>query len=137
MNCFPHARLLYKAIFLIKLFVLVLQIEIFPYSVFYPYFEQYLDIWKTALISLSVAVGKPCKIIYMQFQNILPYLIRNLSSGLLTKPGFLESGTIFLVCLAITCRFVLTAHLCICYKTVYALVLSFFLFPLCNFDRKY
>ncbi|KAL5557719.1 hypothetical protein UlMin_033930 [Ulmus minor] len=34
-----------------------LKIEIFPYSVFYMFFEQYLDIWKTALISLSIAIG--------------------------------------------------------------------------------
>lgn len=34
-----------------------LQIEVFPYSVFYMFFEQYLDIWKTALISLAVAIG--------------------------------------------------------------------------------
>ncbi|KAL9661215.1 hypothetical protein QQ045_026037 [Rhodiola kirilowii] len=34
-----------------------LEIEIFPYSVFYMFFEQYLDIWKTALISLSIAIG--------------------------------------------------------------------------------
>ncbi|CAM9001419.1 unnamed protein product [Rhodiola kirilowii] len=34
-----------------------LEIDIFPYSVFYPFFEQYLEIWKTALISLSIAVG--------------------------------------------------------------------------------
>ncbi|GAB2289299.1 NPC intracellular cholesterol transporter 1 [Dionaea muscipula] len=34
-----------------------LQMEIFPYSVFYMFFEQYLDIWKTALISLAVATG--------------------------------------------------------------------------------
>nr|XP_043632783.1 NPC intracellular cholesterol transporter 1-like [Erigeron canadensis] len=34
-----------------------LQIEVFPYSVFYMFFEQYLDIWKTALVSLAVAVG--------------------------------------------------------------------------------
>ncbi|MFS8006288.1 putative Sterol-sensing domain, protein patched/dispatched [Helianthus anomalus] len=33
-----------------------LKIEIFPYSVFYMFFEQYLDIWKTALISLAVAI---------------------------------------------------------------------------------
>ncbi|KAK1406674.1 hypothetical protein QVD17_42191 [Tagetes erecta] len=32
-----------------------LKIEVFPYSVFYMFFEQYLDIWKTALISLAVA----------------------------------------------------------------------------------
>ncbi|GAB4828432.1 NPC intracellular cholesterol transporter 1 [Ancistrocladus abbreviatus] len=34
-----------------------LQMEIFPYSVFYMFFEQYLDIWKTALISLAIAIG--------------------------------------------------------------------------------
>ncbi|GAB2243546.1 hypothetical protein Droror1_Dr00023674 [Drosera rotundifolia] len=34
-----------------------LQMEIFPYSVFYVFFEQYLDIWKTALITLAVAIG--------------------------------------------------------------------------------
>ncbi|XP_004301979.1 PREDICTED: niemann-Pick C1 protein-like [Fragaria vesca subsp. vesca] len=34
-----------------------LKIEVFPYSVFYMFFEQYLDIWKTALMSLSIAIG--------------------------------------------------------------------------------
>ncbi|KAK9928380.1 hypothetical protein M0R45_025517 [Rubus argutus] len=34
-----------------------LKIEIFPYSVFYMFFEQYLDIWRTALMSLSIAIG--------------------------------------------------------------------------------
>ncbi|XP_044511407.1 NPC intracellular cholesterol transporter 1 [Mangifera indica] len=34
-----------------------LKIEIFPYSVFYMFFEQYLHIWRTALINLAVAVG--------------------------------------------------------------------------------
>ncbi|GKA48996.1 Niemann-Pick C1 protein-like protein, partial [Tanacetum coccineum] len=29
-------------------------IEVFPYSVFYMFFEKYLNIWKTALISLSI-----------------------------------------------------------------------------------
>ncbi|KAI9201267.1 hypothetical protein LWI28_020944 [Acer negundo] len=34
-----------------------LKIEIFPYSVFYMFFEQYLDIWRTALINLAIAVA--------------------------------------------------------------------------------
>ncbi|XP_072956194.1 uncharacterized protein [Typha angustifolia] len=34
-----------------------LQMEIFPYSVFYIFFEQYLDIWKTALINISIGLG--------------------------------------------------------------------------------
>ncbi|CAO2833728.1 unnamed protein product [Amaranthus hypochondriacus] len=34
-----------------------LQMEVFPYSVFYMFFEQYLDIWKTALINLAIAIG--------------------------------------------------------------------------------
>ncbi|KAK4751490.1 hypothetical protein SAY87_004972 [Trapa incisa] len=34
-----------------------LKMEIFPYSVFYMFFEQYLDIWKTALINLTIAIG--------------------------------------------------------------------------------
>ncbi|KAA8537407.1 hypothetical protein F0562_026906 [Nyssa sinensis] len=34
-----------------------LKIEIFPYSVFYMFFEQYLDIWRTALINLAIAIG--------------------------------------------------------------------------------
>ncbi|KAE8731431.1 Hedgehog receptor, putative isoform 2 [Hibiscus syriacus] len=33
------------------------QMEIFPYSVFYMFFEQYLDTWKTALINLAIAIG--------------------------------------------------------------------------------
>lgn len=35
----------------------LLQIEIFPYSVFYMFFEQYLNIWKTALVNLAIAIG--------------------------------------------------------------------------------
>ncbi|XP_020260992.1 Niemann-Pick C1 protein-like isoform X2 [Asparagus officinalis] len=34
-----------------------LKMEIFPYSVFYIFFEQYLDIWKTALINISIGLG--------------------------------------------------------------------------------
>ncbi|KAM7258591.1 hypothetical protein ACFE04_014332 [Oxalis oulophora] len=34
-----------------------LKIEIFPYSVFYIFFEQYLDIWRVALINIAVALG--------------------------------------------------------------------------------
>ncbi|KAI4336697.1 hypothetical protein L6164_015190 [Bauhinia variegata] len=34
-----------------------LKIDILPYSVFYMFFEQYLDIWKTALINLAIAIG--------------------------------------------------------------------------------
>ncbi|KAG6699624.1 hypothetical protein I3842_08G075600 [Carya illinoinensis] len=34
-----------------------LKIEIFPYSVFYMFFEQYLDIWRTALFNLAIAIG--------------------------------------------------------------------------------
>ncbi|XP_078448414.1 uncharacterized protein LOC144716987 isoform X2 [Wolffia australiana] len=33
-----------------------LKIEIFPYSVFYIFFEQYLEIWKTAAIQISVGL---------------------------------------------------------------------------------
>ncbi|KAL0740960.1 hypothetical protein Bca4012_082473 [Brassica carinata] len=34
-----------------------LKMEVYPYSVFYMFFEQYLDIWKTALINLSIAIA--------------------------------------------------------------------------------
>ncbi|KAF5199495.1 Npc intracellular cholesterol transporter [Thalictrum thalictroides] len=34
-----------------------LKMDIFPYSVAYIFFEQYLDIWKTALINLAMALG--------------------------------------------------------------------------------
>ncbi|KNA12261.1 hypothetical protein SOVF_127560 [Spinacia oleracea] len=34
-----------------------LKIDVFPYSVFYIFFEQYLDIWTTALINLAIALG--------------------------------------------------------------------------------
>ncbi|KAJ0024061.1 hypothetical protein Pint_09226 [Pistacia integerrima] len=33
-----------------------LKIDIFPYSVFYMFFEQYLNIWRTALINLAIAI---------------------------------------------------------------------------------
>ncbi|TYK02140.1 Niemann-Pick C1 protein-like isoform X2 [Cucumis melo var. makuwa] len=31
--------------------------DIFPYSVFYIFFEQYLDIWNTALMNIAIALG--------------------------------------------------------------------------------
>ncbi|CAL0307290.1 unnamed protein product [Lupinus luteus] len=34
-----------------------LEMDIFPYSVFYIFFEQYLDIWKIALINIGIALG--------------------------------------------------------------------------------
>ncbi|KAL6963597.1 NPC intracellular cholesterol transporter 1 [Sarracenia purpurea var. burkii] len=34
-----------------------LKIHIFPYSVFYIFFEQYLDIWRTAVINIAIALG--------------------------------------------------------------------------------
>ncbi|KAL5858640.1 hypothetical protein ACOSQ3_006098 [Xanthoceras sorbifolium] len=34
-----------------------LKIQIFPYSVFYIFFEQYLDIWRVALINIAIALG--------------------------------------------------------------------------------
>lgn len=34
-----------------------LKMDIFPYSVFYIFFEQYLDIWTSALINIAIALG--------------------------------------------------------------------------------
>ncbi|XP_027941539.1 NPC intracellular cholesterol transporter 1 [Vigna unguiculata] len=34
-----------------------LKMDIFPYSVFYIFFEQYLEIWKLALINITIALG--------------------------------------------------------------------------------
>ncbi|KAG8377268.1 hypothetical protein BUALT_Bualt08G0010500 [Buddleja alternifolia] len=34
-----------------------LKIDIFPYAVYYTFFEQYLNIWRTALINLAIAIG--------------------------------------------------------------------------------
>ncbi|XP_050935106.1 uncharacterized protein LOC103490460 isoform X3 [Cucumis melo] len=34
-----------------------LKMDIFPYSVFYIFFEQYLDIWNTALMNIAIALG--------------------------------------------------------------------------------
>lgn len=34
--------------------------EVFPYAVFYMFFEQYLSIWRTALINLAIAIGQCC-----------------------------------------------------------------------------
>jgi hypothetical protein len=34
----------------------VYQIDVFPYSIFYVYFEQYLDIWATAVGSILLAL---------------------------------------------------------------------------------
>lgn len=35
-----------------------MQMDIFPYSVFYIFFEQYLDIWRIALINIAIALGE-------------------------------------------------------------------------------
>ncbi|XP_048593833.1 NPC intracellular cholesterol transporter 1-like isoform X3 [Brassica napus] len=35
----------------------LLKIDIFPYSVFYIFFEQYLNIWTVALTNLAIALG--------------------------------------------------------------------------------
>lgn len=40
------------------------QMDIFPYSVFYIFFEQYLDIWRVALINVAIALGIPLMEIY-------------------------------------------------------------------------
>ncbi|MCL7035268.1 hypothetical protein MKW94_006392, partial [Papaver nudicaule] len=34
-----------------------LNIEMFPYAMFYIFFEQYLDIWRTALINIAIALA--------------------------------------------------------------------------------
>ncbi|CAI9112476.1 OLC1v1012932C1 [Oldenlandia corymbosa var. corymbosa] len=34
-----------------------LKMDVFPYSVFYIFFEQYLDIWTTAVINIAIALG--------------------------------------------------------------------------------
>ncbi|KAI5432551.1 hypothetical protein KIW84_020023 [Lathyrus oleraceus] len=34
-----------------------LKMDVFPYSVFYIFFEQYLDVWKIALINIAIALG--------------------------------------------------------------------------------
>lgn len=34
-----------------------LQMKIFPYSVFYIFFEQYLSVWKTAIMNICVCLG--------------------------------------------------------------------------------
>ncbi|KAK8699170.1 hypothetical protein V6N13_115264 [Hibiscus sabdariffa] len=34
-----------------------LKMQIFPYSVFYIFFEQYLDIWRIALTNIAIALG--------------------------------------------------------------------------------
>lgn len=35
----------------------LMQMDIFPYSVFYIFFEQYLDIWRVALMDIALALG--------------------------------------------------------------------------------
>ncbi|PKA60101.1 hypothetical protein AXF42_Ash009785 [Apostasia shenzhenica] len=34
-----------------------LKMQIFPYSVYYIFFEQYLNVWKTALINIAIGLG--------------------------------------------------------------------------------
>lgn len=33
------------------------EVEVFPYSIFYVYYEQYLTMWRDVLISMSISVG--------------------------------------------------------------------------------
>ena len=33
------------------------KVEVFPYSIFYVYYEQYLTMWRDVLVSLSISIG--------------------------------------------------------------------------------
>nr|CAB3487941.1 unnamed protein product [Digitaria exilis] len=52
-----------------------LQMTIFPYSVFYIFFEQYLGVWKTAIMNICVCLAlvdlKGSQLGYEQFHNVL------------------------------------------------------------------
>lgn len=41
--------------------------DVFPYSVHYIFFEQYLDIEMTALINIAIALGLPSNSFYYHF----------------------------------------------------------------------
>lgn len=41
--------------------------QVFPYSVHYIFFEQYLDIEMTALINIAIALGLPSNSFYYHF----------------------------------------------------------------------
>ena len=45
----------------------LVQIQIFPYSVFYIFFEQYLDIWRLAVINIAIALGRYSETLQEQF----------------------------------------------------------------------
>lgn len=59
---------------------LILQIEVFPYSVFYIFFEQYLDIMNTTVVSLSSALGKMMFLFYEE--SLYTCIYNSLSSNL-------------------------------------------------------
>ena len=33
------------------------HVEVFPYSIFYVYYEQYLTMWRDVIVSLSISIG--------------------------------------------------------------------------------
>lgn len=54
-----------------------IDLMIFPYSVFYVFYEQYLTIWKDALISLGLSLGAIFVVTLLvtgKFMKILPLL---------------------------------------------------------------
>ena len=48
-------------------FTPLVQMQIFPYSVFYIFFEQYLDIWGIALMNIAIALGRFSCMLYWLF----------------------------------------------------------------------
>lgn len=91
-----------------------MQIDIFPYSVFYIFFEQYLDIWETALINIGIALGIPQireKLFFRQIEYFL-----TLFYGI--------TGAIFIVCVVITSRFCSNIKFHVSFKLILYLCIS-------------
>ena len=55
-----------------------MQMSVFPYSVFYIFFEQYLDIWSVALMDIALALGEyPTNLIIpVDFFTLALYLMQ-------------------------------------------------------------
>lgn len=116
-----------------------MQIQIFPYSVFYMFFEQYLDIWRTALINIAIALGrcsKNCKsaflglfwfyITYFDLYLCFFILVQTLLFALSLSLSLCAHASVCVPLCACTC---VCVRACVCPFNILELSLQSFLIP--------
>ncbi|CAN8276827.1 unnamed protein product [Cochlearia groenlandica] len=75
-----------------------LKIDIFPYSVFYIFFEQYLNIWTVALTNLAIAIG----LLPIYHKTVVSSFCQLVPNHKFLNPHIVVAGAIFVVCLLFT-----------------------------------